>query len=343
MTRCDACGDEILFPYRCWYCNGYYCFDHKLPESHKCKGSVVRHKTGVFQEKSLKHAKSQGQNQAQPGHDLKRPITRQMEMFRLAFSLAKWANDRGVSTLRIEEVESFLLGRKINAPSWAKKLLFRFGCSQLQKLHTNEKIDSFFNMRSRPEIAGQKLYRVIGNHVRIGACSVCHRDSKRWNKPGEMGVRYDVPLHVVRVTNVGNGNEQWRCSTCANSTDGAVASYLFRRDIELRDNLHRAYNLRQIILNELQRTGSAKPRHIESRSWGNWEQHCSKCGQRVDGNGFLCPKCYELYCYDCVCGGSLRSGFRRVTHKNGVLGVKYTCPECEVELEPLRYCLTRVK
>jgi Zn-dependent protease len=38
MARCSVCGKEILMPFRCSYCGGYFCAEHRLPEKHNCPG-----------------------------------------------------------------------------------------------------------------------------------------------------------------------------------------------------------------------------------------------------------------------------------------------------------------
>ena len=39
MVACDHCGIETYMPFRCNYCGGYYCADHRLPETHDCTGT----------------------------------------------------------------------------------------------------------------------------------------------------------------------------------------------------------------------------------------------------------------------------------------------------------------
>ncbi len=34
--KCEKCGVEVDLPFRCNYCERYYCPDHRLPESHDC-------------------------------------------------------------------------------------------------------------------------------------------------------------------------------------------------------------------------------------------------------------------------------------------------------------------
>ncbi len=36
--RCDYCGKETSLPFRCHLCGGFYCVEHRLPESHSCSG-----------------------------------------------------------------------------------------------------------------------------------------------------------------------------------------------------------------------------------------------------------------------------------------------------------------
>ncbi|MEM2994809.1 MAG: AN1-type zinc finger domain-containing protein [Candidatus Bathyarchaeia archaeon] len=34
--KCQRCGQETFLPFRCPYCEGYFCSEHRLPESHEC-------------------------------------------------------------------------------------------------------------------------------------------------------------------------------------------------------------------------------------------------------------------------------------------------------------------
>lgn len=38
MAKCDVCGREEVLPYRCSYCGGVFCSEHRLPEKHGCEG-----------------------------------------------------------------------------------------------------------------------------------------------------------------------------------------------------------------------------------------------------------------------------------------------------------------
>jgi Zn-dependent protease len=34
--ECQKCGKETFLPFRCPYCAGYFCSEHRLPENHEC-------------------------------------------------------------------------------------------------------------------------------------------------------------------------------------------------------------------------------------------------------------------------------------------------------------------
>ncbi|MBS7636350.1 hypothetical protein KEJ37_03245 [Candidatus Bathyarchaeota archaeon] len=34
--KCQKCGTETFLPFRCPYCGGYFCTEHRLPENHEC-------------------------------------------------------------------------------------------------------------------------------------------------------------------------------------------------------------------------------------------------------------------------------------------------------------------
>jgi len=45
MVKCDKCGKEVDLPFRCNYCGGYFCSEHRLPEFHDCTGLYRRRST----------------------------------------------------------------------------------------------------------------------------------------------------------------------------------------------------------------------------------------------------------------------------------------------------------
>jgi Zn-dependent protease len=40
--KCDFCGKDEDLPFTCNYCGGTFCGEHRLPESHACKGDLTR-------------------------------------------------------------------------------------------------------------------------------------------------------------------------------------------------------------------------------------------------------------------------------------------------------------
>lgn len=34
--KCQKCGKEVFLPFKCPYCGGYFCPEHRLPENHEC-------------------------------------------------------------------------------------------------------------------------------------------------------------------------------------------------------------------------------------------------------------------------------------------------------------------
>jgi len=42
MVQCDKCGKDTYMPFRCNYCGGYFCEEHRLPEFHDCTGLYRR-------------------------------------------------------------------------------------------------------------------------------------------------------------------------------------------------------------------------------------------------------------------------------------------------------------
>lgn len=50
--KCQQCGKEADLPFRCSYCQGYFCIDHKLPENHQCP-NVPKQPKFWYQKKKL--------------------------------------------------------------------------------------------------------------------------------------------------------------------------------------------------------------------------------------------------------------------------------------------------
>ncbi|MHA1596545.1 MAG: AN1-type zinc finger domain-containing protein [Candidatus Asgardarchaeia archaeon] len=42
MPKCDYCGKEVWPVFKCKYCGGTFCIDHRLPENHDCVGIKLK-------------------------------------------------------------------------------------------------------------------------------------------------------------------------------------------------------------------------------------------------------------------------------------------------------------
>ncbi|MHA1507243.1 MAG: AN1-type zinc finger domain-containing protein [Promethearchaeota archaeon] len=61
MTFCEHCGEKIPFlPFKCKYCGGAYCKEHRLPENHQCsfESKYVPIITSALKESKLNHSDS---------------------------------------------------------------------------------------------------------------------------------------------------------------------------------------------------------------------------------------------------------------------------------------------
>jgi Zn-dependent protease len=38
-AKCQYCGNDVVLPFKCAYCGGFFCAEHRLPESHACPES----------------------------------------------------------------------------------------------------------------------------------------------------------------------------------------------------------------------------------------------------------------------------------------------------------------
>ncbi|MCK4445235.1 MAG: hypothetical protein KAW09_11870 [Thermoplasmata archaeon] len=62
----------------------------------------------------------------------------------------------------------------------------------------------------------------ISNDIYAGICEHCNKKS-RYGK-------HD--LHVVKVTNIGTGEDEWRCSNCVRHLNSDVAHRLASMDLQ---------------------------------------------------------------------------------------------------------------
>lgn len=63
MTFCEHCGEKISFlPFKCKYCGGAYCKEHRLPENHQCtfESKHIPVITSALKETKVKYSGSKG-------------------------------------------------------------------------------------------------------------------------------------------------------------------------------------------------------------------------------------------------------------------------------------------
>lgn len=51
MPQCEQCGKEVDLPFECKFCGGYFCVEHRLPETHNCPNLPPRTPLGNWQTK----------------------------------------------------------------------------------------------------------------------------------------------------------------------------------------------------------------------------------------------------------------------------------------------------
>lgn len=51
MTKCEYCGKEVLYPFKCSFCGFYFCAEHRLPENHDCPNLPARTPLGQWKAK----------------------------------------------------------------------------------------------------------------------------------------------------------------------------------------------------------------------------------------------------------------------------------------------------
>ena len=51
MPKCEYCGVEVEFPFKCNYCEKYFCEAHRLLENHNCPNAPPRTPLGSYQSK----------------------------------------------------------------------------------------------------------------------------------------------------------------------------------------------------------------------------------------------------------------------------------------------------
>lgn len=53
MPKCEHCGAEVEFPFKCNYCGKYFCEAHRLLENHNCPNAPPRTPLGSYQTKQM--------------------------------------------------------------------------------------------------------------------------------------------------------------------------------------------------------------------------------------------------------------------------------------------------
>lgn len=61
--RCQVCDREVALPFRCSYCQGHFCIEHKLPENHQCP-DLPKEKFWYQKEKITKEQVSNAEREA---------------------------------------------------------------------------------------------------------------------------------------------------------------------------------------------------------------------------------------------------------------------------------------
>lgn len=59
MTKCEYCGKEVLYPFKCSFCEGYFCVKHRLPENHDCPNAPARTPLGPWYAKKTQKPKAE--------------------------------------------------------------------------------------------------------------------------------------------------------------------------------------------------------------------------------------------------------------------------------------------
>ena len=87
MTFCEHCGEKIDFlPFKCKYCGGAYCKEHRLPENHQCNFEL-KHTPSTFS--ALGESSSKSGTSRSNSRDFKRYMKRQEKQKQKATKLNK--------------------------------------------------------------------------------------------------------------------------------------------------------------------------------------------------------------------------------------------------------------
>ncbi|MGQ9787754.1 MAG: rhomboid family intramembrane serine protease [Candidatus Hadarchaeaceae archaeon] len=82
MGLCDKCGRDVALPFKCSYCGGNYCTDHRLPENHSCPRKKETEKIGPQPQPEADREREQPQVQYRYDfYTLKQPIRKKRPRF----------------------------------------------------------------------------------------------------------------------------------------------------------------------------------------------------------------------------------------------------------------------
>ena len=74
MPSCDYCNEEVGYlPFKCKYCGGTFCKDHRLPENHDCSFEIkhtpipspVKRKSKDYNKNAIKYTPSSEEKKMQ--------------------------------------------------------------------------------------------------------------------------------------------------------------------------------------------------------------------------------------------------------------------------------------
>jgi Zn-dependent protease len=94
--KCEACGKEEALPFVCNYCRGVFCADHRLPESHNCKGNLTKKPVIVTQARTSSWDGTSYTSSAGSGRTIFSPVeVRDIILAWLALGLAFFLSTHG--------------------------------------------------------------------------------------------------------------------------------------------------------------------------------------------------------------------------------------------------------
>lgn len=94
MTFCEYCGEKISFlPFKCKYCGGSYCKEHRLPENHQCTFEL---KSVPIMSSTVRDAPSKTSSSRQTSRNFKKYMKRQDKQKQKTIKLYKSYNSKRI-------------------------------------------------------------------------------------------------------------------------------------------------------------------------------------------------------------------------------------------------------